>query len=211
MYTHSRTHTHTQCLAHYMVPYLFCWESAAPLVCSTKRGQSFLLLHCCLIVGTVSFLSLITSRQAGWGKPWDIATFSLHRQPIMGVNWNSWVDMFAGSAQWGEQWHFLFCLYSTSVMWIVTICRLQYLPHLIPKIQLYQVRCCLFKPAYHVKWKRCKLCTDWQQRKVGWLVQPGWNVWLYLMLISVKSQVGFIRNVHKGLIMIAMFWLLWIN
>lgn len=30
-----------------------------------------------------------------------MATFSLHRQPIMGVNWNSWVEMFAGSAQWG--------------------------------------------------------------------------------------------------------------
>lgn len=91
---------HTRHLAHYAVPYLFCWESAAPLVCSTKRGQSFFLLHCCLIEGTDYFPFLITGKEGG--KPWDMATFSLRRQPIMGVNWNSWVEMFAGSAQWGD-------------------------------------------------------------------------------------------------------------
>ena len=103
MYTHTHTLTHILMrLAHYVVAYLFCGESADPLVCCTKRGQSLFLLHCCLIEGTDSFPPLITSRQAGGGKPWDMATFSLLRQPIMGVNWNSWVELFAGSAQWGD-------------------------------------------------------------------------------------------------------------
>lgn len=91
-----------------MLLYLFCWKSAVPLVCHTKRGQSSFLLQCCLIEGTDSFPPLITSRQPSGGKPWDMATFAALRQPIMEVNWNSWVEMFAGSAQWGDCCVFLF-------------------------------------------------------------------------------------------------------
>lgn len=77
-------------------------EECCPFVLPYKRGQSLFLLQCCLIEGTDSFPPLITSRQPSGGKPWDMATFSLLRQPIMEVNWNSWVEMFAGSAHWGE-------------------------------------------------------------------------------------------------------------
>lgn len=102
--TRAHTHTHTtHCLTHYVVPYLYCQPySDSPFVWFTKRGQSLFLLCCCLIERTDSFPPLITSRQAGGGKSWDMVTFALHRQPIMGVNWNSWVEMFAGSAQRGD-------------------------------------------------------------------------------------------------------------
>lgn len=102
LYTHTVYAHSTCCSPHYMVLYLFYWKSAVPLFCHTKRGRSLFLLQCCLIEGTDSFPPLITSRQPSGGKPWDMATFSLLRQPIMEVNWNSWVEMFAGSAQWGE-------------------------------------------------------------------------------------------------------------
>lgn len=58
----------------------------------------------------LSFPPLITSSQPSGGKPWDMATFSPLRQPIMEVNWNSWVEMFAGFAQWGDCCAFLFSL-----------------------------------------------------------------------------------------------------